>query len=75
MSTDLSCYVSSLPAGARPHLELLLDQDNDGVDKDLTEIADLMLECEERFATHLGLTAIDVSNIKHKCRDSLPLQR
>ena len=63
-SHDLSSYVWSLPASARPLLEQQLDWDHEGVDKDLTEIAHHMLDWEEKFCSHLGLTGVDVHDIK-----------
>ena len=56
--TDLSSYVSSLPASARPHLEPQLDWGHEGVEKDLSEIADHMLHWEEKLSTHLELTPL-----------------
>ncbi len=72
---DISSYTSSLPASARPHLELQLDWDHEGVDKDLNEIAYYMLHWEEKLSTHLGLTDIDIHDIKDTYRDRPPLQR
>ena len=60
---DSTTYVSSLPVNARPHLELQLDHDNGGVDKDLYEIAEHMLGWEEKLHTHLGLTRVNVHDI------------
>ena len=61
---DFSSYVWSLPASARPLLEQQLDWDNEGVDKDLTEIARNMSDWEEKLCSHLGLTTVDVQDIK-----------
>ena len=66
-------YVSSLPADARPYLEEQLDWDNEGVDRDLIEIADYMIYWEETLTTHLGLTTVEIHDIKDG--RSLPLQR
>ena len=57
-------YMSSLPPHAHHHLDKLLDYDNDGVDKDLNEIADTLLNWEEKVAVDLCLTAIDIHDIK-----------
>ena len=57
-------FGSSLPPAACPHLELLLDSGNEGVEKDLYEIADLMLDWEEKLSAPLGLTPVDISDIK-----------
>ena len=68
-------YVSFLPACARPHLELELDWGYEGVEKDLSEIADHMLDWEEKLSTHLGLTNVDIHDIKGTYKNVLPLQR
>ena len=67
--------MSSLPACARPHLERQLDWGHEGVDKDLSEIADHMIKWEEKLAAPLGLTEVDIDDIKAVHRDSPPLQR
>ena len=61
-----SAYVSSLPPPARPHLELQLDSDHDGVEMDLHQIAEHMLKWEEKLSAHLGLTPADIDNIKER---------
>ena len=71
---DFAAYVSSLPANARPHLRLQLDHDHGGVDKDLCEIAEHMLGWEEKLHTHLGLTHVNVHDIKASYSNPL-LQR
>lgn len=68
-------YVSSLPANALPHLELQLDHDHAGVDTDLCEIADVMLNWDEGLHTHLGLTRVKVHDIKVKYPWDPKLQR
>ena len=60
---DFSSYVSSLPACARPHLELRLDWGHDGVERDLYAVADHMIKWEEILAAPLGLTEIDIHDI------------
>ena len=55
--------VLSLPACALPYLEKELDWDHEGVDKDLSEIADHMLEWEERLSTSMALTEVEISDI------------
>ena len=55
--------MSSLPSSARPHLELEVDWGHGGEDKDLSEIADHMLDWEEKLAVSLGLTEEDVQDI------------
>jgi hypothetical protein len=59
-------YVSSLPASALPHLDQQLDWDHEGVDRDLIGIAHHMLDWEEKLCAHLGLTAVEVHDIKAK---------
>ena len=57
--------MSSLPVNARPHMELQLDFGHGGVEKDLYELSFYMLDWEEKvFANYLGLTAMDISDIK-----------
>ena len=56
-------YVWTLPASARPHLELQLDWGHGGVETDLCEIAHVMLDWEVKLSTHLGLTEVDVHDI------------
>ena len=63
---DFSAYVSSLPPPARPHLELQLDSDHNGVEMDLHQIAEHMLKWEEKLSAHLGLTPADIDNIKER---------
>ena len=55
--------MSTLPACARPHLELVLDWGHEGVDKDLNEIADQMIEWQEKLSAALGLTGVDIHDI------------
>ncbi len=66
---DFSSYVFSIPACARPHLELQLDWG-----QDLYEIAHHMIEWEEKLAAPLGLTEVDVHDITEGIR-SLVLRR
>ena len=72
---DLDGYVSSLPPAVQPHLEHQLDWDNEGVDKDLSEIAHHMLDWEVKLSTHLKLTEIDISDVKEKHSKEPELQR
>ncbi len=74
MYTDFLSCVSSLPACARPHLELQLDWGHDGVETDLYAIADHMIKWEEKLASPLGLTDVDIYDITEGIR-SLVLQR
>ena len=55
--------METLPANARPHLELQLDWGRGGVETDLCEIAHVMLDWEVKLSTHLGLTEVDVHDI------------
>ena len=65
----------SLPASARIHLEMQLDSDNEGIEKDLSEIAQHMLEWEEELCVHLGLTKVDIHDIKAMYSGNPSLQR
>ena len=69
MSLLFPAYASSLPASALPHLEQQLDWN------DLIEIAHHMLDWEEKLCTHLGLTAVDIHDIKAKHQNNPELQR
>ncbi len=71
---DIQPYLSSIPACAHSCLELELDWGHDGVERDLSEIADRMINWEEKLYAPLGLTEVDVHDITHGI-DSLPLQR
>ena len=68
-------YMSSLPANVQPLLKKQLDWDNNGVDRDLIEIAHHMLHWEEKLCSHLRLTAVDVHDIKAKHPNNPELQR
>ena len=70
-----STYISTLPVTAYPHLDLELDQDHNGVELDLSEIASHMRKWEEKLSSALGLTHIDVEDIKAIHRDRPELQR
>ena len=67
---DLSGYLSSLSDRARSHLNDPVDWNND-----LIVIAHPMLDWEERLCTHLGLTDVDVHDIKAKHQNNPKLQR
>ena len=70
----IASHVSSLPPAVHPHLDYQLDWDND-VDRDLREIAHHMLDWDSALATHLKLTEVDISDIKHKYLLDPDLQR
>ena len=72
---DFSDYISSLPANARPHLELQLDYGHERVDEDLCEIAKHMLGWDEQLSTHLKLTDVDIHDIKDQYNSKPSLQR
>ena len=67
--------MSSLSPCVHPLLERQLDWDHGGVDVDLNEIADHMLDWEERLSAHLELTRIDINDIKEIHSNRPPLQR
>ena len=64
----------SLPASARPLLDKQLDWDNE-TERDLIEIAHHMLDWEEKLCPHLGLTVVDVHDIKEMYSGKPKLQR
>ena len=53
-----------MPSNVRCHLDCQLDWDNEGVDQDLYEIAHLIVHWEEELSVLLGLTAVDIHDIK-----------
>ena len=61
---DYQAYLSFLSPRVHPLLEKQLYWDHGGVDVDLNEIADHMLDWEDRLSAHLGLTRIDINHIK-----------
>ena len=65
----------SLPAGSHHLLEQQVDYDHEGVDKDLDEIAQYMLDWEEKLLPHLSLTEVDRHDIKVIHSNSPVLQR
>ncbi len=67
--------MASIPDSHSHHLDQFLDWDNEGVDKDLTEIASHMINWEEVLAVHLKLTRNDISDIKEKNSQKPELQR
>ena len=67
--------VSSLPASVQPGLDEVLDWDRKGVDKDLMEIAHHMLCWEEQLSALLGLTQVDIHDIKQMHTNKPKLQR
>ena len=67
--------LSSLPLSVHPRLELQLDSDHKGVETDLYQIAHHMIDWEEKLVPHLGLTPVDVSDIKESHSNKPALQR
>ena len=53
---------------------MVIDSENNGVSKHLGQIADAMYEWEGRIADELGLSVVDVAEIKLKHPSSLKLQ-
>ena len=71
-------YISTLPLYAQCLLEKELDWDNEGVDKDLNEIADKMIHWEEKgLHTLLELSHIEIHDIEvtYKYKDNPILKR
>ena len=56
--------MSSLPNNVSPFLCNKLDWDNDGVEKDLDAIARKMSNWEAQFAINLGLTRVEIEEIR-----------
>ena len=67
--------MSSLPSSAHPLLDMQLDWESGGVERDLAEVAQHLLDWEEKLSTHLGLTPIDISDIKEMHMKKPALQR
>ena len=59
----------------QPYLDKVLDWDQKGVDKDLMEIAHHMLGWEEQLSAPLGLTQVDIHDIKEMHTNKPKLQR
>jgi hypothetical protein len=64
--SSLVIDASNLAASVNPHLQQLLDWDSQGVDKDLIEICEHMLHWEGKLSAWLGLTEVDIHDIKAK---------
>ena len=73
--TDYANYISSLSSSALLHLDLLLDWDSQGVDKDLNEIAHHMIHWEEDLSSSLKLTKVDIHDVTRKHPYNPELQR
>ena len=67
-------YVDFIPPQCRFKLDKALDFEHKGVEKDLGEIANHLMDWESR-ASHLGLTKVDISEIKNSYRNKPALQR
>ena len=73
--SKLQAYISSLSPYAQSLLDKELDWDN-SIDKDLVEIANKMIDWEEKgLHTLLELDRVKKHDIKRKYRDELNLQR
>ena len=59
---------------ARNQLDMVIDSENNGVSKHLGRIANAMYEWEGRIADELGLSVVDVAEIKLKHPSNLKLQ-
>ena len=62
LCADFSACVASVTGNF--HLQKTLDWDNDGVGKDLNAIAHRMLNWEEDLSADLGLSCVDIHDIK-----------
>ncbi len=63
-ATLYSGYESSLSPAAQANLDKKLDWDHGDVNKDLEQIADYMLDWEEKLAAKMALTEMDIFNLK-----------
>lgn len=57
-------YVATLPPAALEFLDKELDWDHHGVDRHLTEIAEQMIDWEEKLSALLGMTDVDIRDLK-----------
>ena len=62
--SDYEEYVSRLPSSTRTCLSEVLDWDNNGVDKDLNDIAVSMLEWEVKLAVPFLFTQSEIDDLK-----------
>ena len=74
MDKSYSEYVNLIPLQNRFKLDKTLDYEHNRVEKDLTEIAGFFVDWESK-ASHLGLTNVDISDIKETYRSKPELQR
>ena len=65
-------YAARVPAGK---LDLVLDEEHGGVDIHLGEIADATDEWDTVLAPHMGLTEIELRDIRSNHRDNRAFQR
>lgn len=62
--SELDVYKKLIPPSALPYLKEQLDWDNNGVDCDLCEIADQLVNWEVHFAIPFRLTQIEIEDLK-----------
>ena len=73
---DYQDYLSILPVAAHPSLEKVLDWDHEGVDKDLSRIADSTgTDWEVTLAVPLELSWLDIEDVKRKYHQDPKLLR
>lgn len=58
-----------------PRLDLVIDEEHNGVDLHLGKIADFMENWKCRIAEELGLTSADIANIEYAHSKDLNLQK
>ncbi len=67
-------HLSSIPASNRYKLSKKLDFENGNLDVHLEKIADSMINWEEKLATPLGLSEVDVHTITSDNQKAIPQQ-
>lgn len=72
---ELCPYLSSLSQSVFHHLDMVLDWDNNGVDKDLIEIANHIPDWEVKLPAFLHLNQTNINDIKAKYVNKPELQR
>lgn len=69
-------YDLDLPSSVHHYLGFELDWDSEGVESDLSRIAHVMVNWEEKLSNHMGLTEVHIHDVKNgEFRDKPELQR
>ena len=72
MCIEFQEYVSLLPTSVHGYLKETLDWDNDGVDKDLNDIAARLSDWEVKLSVPFQLKQHEIHDLKEQHRDSDP---